>query len=114
MDKPSGQKMGSTSAGGMRRLSSIAEQVSDNRPLDTAPRSHKAREGSEWPGSSFSMCSDKVKNSSSHYSSDDSHQTDTGGTRPHGLDTSYHILYVYIHYLIRFLHNGTKLSASLV
>ncbi|XP_053174004.1 myoD family inhibitor domain-containing protein 2-like [Scomber japonicus] len=59
-----------------RRLSTISEQESDKPDLDST--SHDALVGSEWGGSSFSMCSDKFKNNSSHFSSDDSYQPDTG------------------------------------
>ncbi|KAM9351011.1 myoD family inhibitor domain-containing protein 2 [Symphorus nematophorus] len=73
---PSRKMMGSKSVSGVRRLSTISEQDPDK--LDTDSSSHDPRGGSEWGGSSFSMCSDKFKNSSSHFSSDDSYQPDTG------------------------------------
>ncbi|XP_023261957.1 myoD family inhibitor domain-containing protein 2-like [Seriola lalandi dorsalis] len=61
---------------GVRRLSTISEQEPDK--LDTDPSSQEAQGGSAWGGSSFSMCSDKFKNSSSHFSSDDSYLPGTG------------------------------------
>ncbi|XP_076596415.1 myoD family inhibitor domain-containing protein 2-like [Chaetodon auriga] len=76
MGSPSRRMMGSKSVSGVRRLSTISEQEPDK--MDTDSSSHDPRRGSEWGGSSFSMCSDKFKNSSSHFSSDDSYQPDTG------------------------------------
>ncbi|XP_027144594.1 myoD family inhibitor domain-containing protein 2-like [Larimichthys crocea] len=76
MGSPSRQMMDSKSVSGIRRLSIISEQEPDK--LDTDPTSHDPRCGSERGGSSFSMCSDKFKNSSSRFSSDDSYQPDTG------------------------------------
>ena len=64
---PSRKTMGSKSAISVRRLSTISEQDPDK--LDTDSSSHDPRGGGEWGGSSFSMCSDKFKNSSSHFSS---------------------------------------------
>ncbi|KAM8754063.1 myoD family inhibitor domain-containing protein 2 isoform 1-T2 [Acanthopagrus schlegelii] len=73
---PSGKMMGGTSVSEVRRLSTISEHEPDK--MDTDASSHDARAGSEWGGSSFSMCSDRLKNSSSCFSSDDSYQPDTG------------------------------------
>ncbi|XP_042347272.1 myoD family inhibitor domain-containing protein 2 [Plectropomus leopardus] len=70
------RKMTSKSTSGVCRLSTISEQESD-KP-DTDPTPHDPPGGSEWRGSSFSMCSDKFKNSSSYFSSDDSNQPDSG------------------------------------
>lgn len=75
LDGPSRKKIGSKSVSGLRRLSTISEQEPDK--LDNG--SHDSWGGSDWAGSSFSMCSDKFKNSCSHFSSDDSYQPDTGG-----------------------------------
>ncbi|XP_040007624.1 myoD family inhibitor domain-containing protein 2-like [Xiphias gladius] len=61
---------------GVRRLSTISEQEPDK--LDTGPGSREPLGGGEWGGSVFSVCSDKFKNSSSHFSSDDSYQPGTG------------------------------------
>ncbi|XP_040921063.1 myoD family inhibitor domain-containing protein 2-like [Toxotes jaculatrix] len=61
---------------GVCRLSTISEQESEK--LDTDPVSHEPLGASEWGGSSFSLCSDKFRNSSSHFSSDDSYQPGTG------------------------------------
>ncbi|XP_044208523.1 myoD family inhibitor domain-containing protein 2-like [Thunnus albacares] len=58
------------------RLSTISEQELDKPDID--PSSYDPLGGSEWGGSTFSMCSDKFKNSSSRFSSDDSYQPDTG------------------------------------
>lgn len=74
---PSKKMMGSKSVSGLRRLSTISERETD-KP-DSDPISHDPVGGSEWDGSSFSMCSDKFRNSSSHFSSDDSFLPDTGG-----------------------------------
>lgn len=63
--------------GKLVRLSTISEQEPDK--LDTDPSSHDAPGGGEWGGSSFSMCSDKFKNSSSRFSSDESYQPGSGG-----------------------------------
>lgn len=68
--------IGGNLVSGVRRLSTISEQEPEK--LDTDSSSHDPRGGSEWGGSSFSVCSDKCKNSSSHYSSDESHQPDSG------------------------------------
>lgn len=76
MGSPSRKVMGK-SVSGIRRLSTISEQEPDK--LDTDPCSHDPLGGSGWGGSSVSMCSDKFKNSSSHFSSDDSYQPDSGG-----------------------------------
>lgn len=64
-------------AGEVRRLSTISEQESDKPDIN--PSTHDPLGGNEWGGSSFSMCSDKFKNSSSRLTSDDSYQPDTGG-----------------------------------
>lgn len=77
LGSPPRKKTGSKSVSGPCRLSTISEQEPDM--LDTNPSSHDSWGGSEWAGSSFSMCSDKFKNSSSRFSSDDSYQPDSGG-----------------------------------
>ena len=69
LGSPSGKLTGGRSVGGLRRLSTIAEQEPDKDP-----NSHDS-----WGGSSFSMCSDKFKSGSSRFSSEDSFQPDTGG-----------------------------------
>uniref|UniRef100_UPI0037E7205F myoD family inhibitor domain-containing protein 2-like n=1 Tax=Semicossyphus pulcher TaxID=241346 RepID=UPI0037E7205F len=69
------RKMRSKSVSVPRRLSTISEREPDK--LDTDPSSHDPLGGSELGGSSFSTCSDKFRNSSSHFSSDDSYQPDT-------------------------------------
>lgn len=74
---PSGKMMCVTSVSEARRLSTISEHEPDKMDADAS--SHGARAGSEWGGSSFSMCSDRLKNSGSCFSSDDSYQPDTGG-----------------------------------
>ncbi|XP_029995187.1 myoD family inhibitor domain-containing protein 2 [Sphaeramia orbicularis] len=57
---------------GVRRLSTISEQEPDQPDPD--PNSHDPPDGS-----SFSLCSESVfKNSSSHFSSDESFQPDSG------------------------------------
>ncbi|XP_029363071.1 uncharacterized protein LOC115046687 isoform X2 [Echeneis naucrates] len=61
---------------GARRLSTIAEQESD-RP-DGDPSSHEALGGSEWGGSTFSVCSDKFRSSGSRFSSNDSYLPGSG------------------------------------
>ncbi|KAM3872050.1 myoD family inhibitor domain-containing protein 2-like [Diretmus argenteus] len=62
---------------GVRRLSTISEQEPEK--LDTLLSSQDPLGGSEWGGSSFSLCSDnKYKNSSSRFSSDDSYQPASG------------------------------------
>ncbi|XP_050927302.1 myoD family inhibitor domain-containing protein 2-like [Lates calcarifer] len=61
---------------GVRRLSTISEREPDK--LDANHDSHEPLGGSEWGGSSLSMCSDKFRSSSSHFSSDDSYQPGTG------------------------------------
>lgn len=76
MGSPSRKMMGKL-AGGVRRLSTISEQEPDK--LDTDPSSRDPLGGGEWGGSSFSVCSDKFKNSSGRFSSDDSYQPDSGG-----------------------------------
>ncbi|KAM4610605.1 uncharacterized protein ACJ7VT_013804 [Polymixia lowei] len=68
--------MGKSVVSSVRRLSTISEQDPDR--LDTDVSSQDPLGGSEWGGSSFSLCSDKYKNSSSHFSSDDSSQPDSG------------------------------------
>lgn len=77
LGSPPRKKIGSKSVSGLCRLSTISEQEPDM--LDTNPSTHDSWGGSEWAGSSFSMCSDKFKNSSSRFSSDDSYQPDSGG-----------------------------------
>lgn len=77
MDSPSGKMTGKL-VGGLCRLSTISEQEPDK--LDTDSISYYPLGGSELGGSSISMCSDKFKNSSSRFSSDDSCQPGTGGT----------------------------------
>ncbi|XP_068609791.1 myoD family inhibitor domain-containing protein 2-like [Brachionichthys hirsutus] len=76
MSGPSKTVSGSRSAGGMRKLSTIAEQESDK--LDNNPGSEDSQGSSESGGSSFSVCSDKFRNGSSHFPSDDSYQPDSG------------------------------------
>ncbi|XP_044065601.1 myoD family inhibitor domain-containing protein 2-like isoform X2 [Siniperca chuatsi] len=73
MGSPS-KKMMAKLVSGVRRLSTISEQEPDK----PNPISYDSLGGSEWGGSSFSMCSDKFKNSSSLFSSDDSYQPGTG------------------------------------
>ncbi|XP_070765962.1 myoD family inhibitor domain-containing protein 2-like [Enoplosus armatus] len=75
MGSPS-RKMIDKMVSGGRRLSTISEQDPDK--LDTDPISHDPLGASDWGGSSLSMCSDKFKNSSSRFSSDDSYQPDSG------------------------------------
>ncbi|KAM6929517.1 myoD family inhibitor domain-containing protein 2 [Lycodopsis pacificus] len=75
MDNPP-RKMTGKLLSGVCRLSTISEQEPDK--LDTDPSSHDPPGGSEWGGSSLSMCSDKFKSSSSVFSSDDSHQPASG------------------------------------
>ncbi|XP_029137290.1 myoD family inhibitor domain-containing protein 2-like isoform X2 [Labrus bergylta] len=70
------RKMRGKSVSGVRRLSTISEQELEKLP-DTDPSSHDPLGGSEWGGSSFSTCSDKFKNSSSPFSSDDSYLPDS-------------------------------------
>ncbi|KAG7221575.1 hypothetical protein INR49_017106 [Caranx melampygus] len=70
------RKMIDNKFSGIRRLSTISEQEVD-KP-DTELSSREPRGGSEWGGSSFSVCSDKFKNSSSNFSSDDSYLPGTG------------------------------------
>ncbi|XP_071383441.1 myoD family inhibitor domain-containing protein 2-like [Centroberyx affinis] len=68
--------MGKSVVVSVRRLSTISEQEPDK--LDTDLSSQDPLGGSEWGGSSFSLCSDKYKNSSSRFSSDASYQPDSG------------------------------------
>ncbi|XP_045913195.1 myoD family inhibitor domain-containing protein 2-like [Micropterus dolomieu] len=75
MDSPSGKMTGKL-VGGLCRLSTISEQEPDK--LDTDSISYYPLGGGELGGSSISMCSDKFKNSSSRFSSDDSCQPGTG------------------------------------
>ncbi|XP_059189059.1 myoD family inhibitor domain-containing protein 2-like [Centropristis striata] len=70
------KKMTGTLASEVSRLSTILEQ--EPVKLDADPSSHEPLGGREWVGSSFSMCSDKFKNSSSCFSSDESYQPDSG------------------------------------
>lgn len=80
LGSPCRKKLGGKSVGGLRRLSTISEQEADK--LDSNPTSHRSWGGSEWTGSSFSVCSDKFRNSSGRFSSDDSFQSDAGGNSP--------------------------------
>ncbi|KAK1899173.1 MyoD family inhibitor domain containing protein 2 [Dissostichus eleginoides] len=70
------KKMTGRSVSAVCRLSTISEQEQDK--LDTDPSSNDPLGGSKWGGSGFSLCSDKLKNSSSHLSSDDSYQPGGG------------------------------------
>ncbi|XP_039657255.1 myoD family inhibitor domain-containing protein 2 [Perca fluviatilis] len=72
MDKPP-RKMTGKLASEVCRLSTISEQEPN-----TNPSSHDPMGDSEVGGSSFSLCSDKFKNSSSRFSSDDSYQPSSG------------------------------------
>ncbi|XP_049921223.1 myoD family inhibitor domain-containing protein 2-like [Epinephelus moara] len=75
MDNPP-RKMPGKSPSGVCRLSTISEQDPD-KP-DSDPSSHDPPGGTEWRGSSFSTCSDKIRNSSSRFSSDESYQPEGG------------------------------------
>ncbi|XP_029910636.1 myoD family inhibitor domain-containing protein 2-like [Myripristis murdjan] len=67
--------MGRSVVSSVRRLSTISEQEPEK--LDTDRTSQDPMGGSEWGGSSFSLCSDnKYKNSSSCFTSSDSYQPD--------------------------------------
>ncbi|XP_034067047.1 myoD family inhibitor domain-containing protein 2 [Gymnodraco acuticeps] len=68
------RKMTGRSVSAVCRLSTISEQDK----LDTDPSPTDPLGGSKWGGSGFSLCSDKLKNSSSHLSSDDSYQPGGG------------------------------------
>ncbi|XP_029290872.1 myoD family inhibitor domain-containing protein 2 [Cottoperca gobio] len=74
MDNPP-RKMTGKVVSGVCRLSTISEQEPGR--LNTDPSSHDTLGGSNWGGSSVSMCSDKFKNSS-RFPSDDSYQPGSG------------------------------------
>lgn len=69
LDSPSRKKAGSKSTGSLRRLSTISEQEADK--LDGSPA------GSAWTASSFP---NKLRSSSSCFSSEESLQSEPGGT----------------------------------
>lgn len=76
MDNPP-RKMAGKLVSGACRLSTISEKEPEKPDTDPTPRDPLG--GSEWAGSSFSVGSDKLKSSSSDFSSDDSCQTGGGG-----------------------------------
>ncbi|XP_040049908.2 uncharacterized protein LOC120829667 [Gasterosteus aculeatus] len=75
MDNPP-RKMAGKLVSGACRLSTISEKEPEKPDTDPTPRDPLG--GSEWAGSSFSVGSDKLKSSSSDFSSEDSCQTGGG------------------------------------
>ncbi|XP_034028796.1 myoD family inhibitor domain-containing protein 2-like [Thalassophryne amazonica] len=73
---PSKKMKGKLVVSGGRRLSTISDQQPDEPDIDRS--SHDPLGGSECGGSSFSLSSDKWKNSSSCFSSEESSQPDAG------------------------------------